>query len=120
SDYILLLARTDRDASKKTEGLSLLIVPTDAPGLEITKIPTMAVRASETTQTFYNDVRLLPEALLGEEGRGFDRLLDSLNNERILLSSLSIGIARQALEEGVAYAKTRRAFGRSIGAFQSI
>jgi acyl-CoA dehydrogenase len=120
SDFILVLARTEPATDRKTQGLSLIIVPTDAEGLEIQKIPTMSMRASETTQTFYRDVRVRAEALLGDEGRGFYHLLDSLNNERILLSALSIGQAQQALEEGVAFAQSRRAFGRSIGGFQSL
>jgi acyl-CoA dehydrogenase len=120
SDYILLLVRTDRDAPKKTQGLSLMIVPTDAAGLEIQKVPTMAARASETTQTFYSDVRVPLDAVVGTVGQGFYHLLDSLNNERILLSALSCGAARQALEEAIEFANSRQAFGHSVGGFQAI
>jgi acyl-CoA dehydrogenase len=120
SDYILLLARTDPGAARKTEGLSLFIVPTGAEGVEIQKVPTMSVRASETSQTFYSDVRVPADALVGQAGRGFYHLLDSLNNERILLAAVAIGIATQALEDGVAYANGRKSFGRTIGGFQAI
>jgi acyl-CoA dehydrogenase len=120
SDYILLLAKTDRDAAKKTLGLTLFIVPTDHPGLEIQKLDMLCSRASETTQTFYSDVRLAADAVLGEEGRGFYHLLDSLNNERILLAAMSLGACRQALETAVGYANERRAFGRTVGGFQAI
>jgi acyl-CoA dehydrogenase len=120
SDYVLLLAVTEKDAPKKTLGKTLFIVPTDAPGLEIQKLEMMSSRASETTQTFYTDVRVPADAVLGEVGRGFYHLLDSLNNERILLAAMSLGAARQSLDEAVEYASNRRAFGRTVGGFQAI
>jgi acyl-CoA dehydrogenase len=120
SDYILLLARTEKEAPKKTLGLTLFIVPTDAPGVEIQKLEMMSSRASETTQTFYRDVRLPAAAVLGEPGRGFYHLLDSLNNERILLAAMSLGSAQQALDTAIEYANNRRAFGRTVGGFQAI
>jgi acyl-CoA dehydrogenase len=96
-------------------------VPVDAEGVEIQKVPTMAMRASETTQTFYSDVRVPAEGgVVGEVGRGFYHLLDSLNNERILLAAMAIGMGQQALDEAVEFANSRRSFGRSVGAFQSI
>jgi acyl-CoA dehydrogenase len=120
SDYVLLLVRTEKEPEKKTLGLTLLIVPTDAPGVEIQKVPTMSARASETTQTFYSDVRVPRDAVIGTPGRGFYHLLDSLNNERILLSAMSLGAAQQALDTAVEFANSRRAFGRSVGGFQAI
>jgi acyl-CoA dehydrogenase len=120
SDYILLLAKTDREAAKKTQGSTLFIVPTDAPGVEIQKLELMSFRASETTQTFYADVRVPAGAVLGEVGRGFYHLIDSLNNERILLAAMSLGACRQTLETAVEHANSRRAFGRTVGGFQAI
>lgn len=120
SDYILLLAKTDREAKKKTLGLTLFVVPTDHPGVEIQKLDMLCARASETTQTFYSDVRLPADAVVGEVGRGFYHLLDSLNNERILLAAMSLGSCRQALDTAVEYANERRAFGRTVGGFQAI
>jgi acyl-CoA dehydrogenase len=120
SDYILLLAKTDREAEKKTLGLTLFIVPTDHPGVEIQKLDMLCGRAGETTQTFYSDVRLPADSVVGEVGRGFYHLLDSLNNERILLAAMSLGSCRQALDQAIAYANERRAFGRTVGGFQAI
>lgn len=120
SHYILVLARTDPEPARKSDGLSLFIVPTDAAGVEVHKLEMMSMRASETTQTFYSDVKLPEDALVGEAGRGFQLLLGSLNNERILLAALCNGLAAQALDEAVQYAQERRAFGRTIGAFQAI
>jgi acyl-CoA dehydrogenase len=120
SDYILLLAKTDREAEKKTLGLTLFIVPTDHPGVEIQKLEMLCGRAGETTQTFYSDVRLPADSVVGEVGRGFYHLLDSLNNERILLAAMSLGSCGAALDAAVAYANERRAFGRTVGGFQAI
>ncbi|MFN8217072.1 MAG: acyl-CoA dehydrogenase family protein [Solirubrobacterales bacterium] len=120
SDYVLVLANTEADPPKKTLGKTLFIVPTDAPGLEIQKLEMMSSRASETTQTFYTDVRVPADAVVGEVGRGFYHLLDSLNNERILLAAMSLGAARQSLDAAVEYASQRKAFGRTVGGFQAI
>lgn len=120
SQYILVLARTEAESARKSEGLTLFIVPHDAPGVEIQKLETISMRASETTQTFYSDVRLSDDDVVGEPGKGFKLLLGSLNNERILMSALCNGIAAQALEEAIEYARNRHAFGRPIGAFQAL
>jgi alkylation response protein AidB-like acyl-CoA dehydrogenase len=83
ADYIWLAARTDPDAPKH-KGITIFAVPTDTPGFSYTKIPTM-VNAS-TYQTFYDEVRVGPGAVIGEVNRGWDLIVNQLNFERISLA----------------------------------
>ncbi|GIW10576.1 MAG: acyl-CoA dehydrogenase [Dehalococcoidia bacterium] len=119
---IILLARTDEPdpSERRARGLSLLIVPTDQPGLTISRVHLAGMRAAGTCLCLFDDATAPATALLGQRGRGFHALLGTLNVERALAGALSVGLARAALEDAVAYARTRLAFGRPIGAFQAI
>ncbi|MBU6245873.1 MAG: acyl-CoA/acyl-ACP dehydrogenase [Actinomycetales bacterium] len=121
SDLMLLLARTTPydECAKPTEGLSVFLFDMrDAPGLTIKPIRTMMNH--NTTEVFFDDVRLPHDALIGEEGRGFRYILDGMNAERILIASECIGDGRFLLERAVAYASGREVFGRAIGANQGV
>ena len=116
--YILLLARTDDDVEKRHQGLSLLLVPTDAEGVAIADIPKLGMRALGSCDVGLQDVFVPDELLLGEPGRAWYMLLPTLNNERIILSSFCLGILDGVLEDALAYVGEREAFGRKIGQFQ--
>ena len=90
ADYVWLAARTDPDAPKH-KGITIFAVPTDTPGFSYTKIPTM-VNAS-TYQTFYDDVRVGRDAVIGEVNRGWDLIVNQLNYERV-------GLAPPGITEG--------------------
>ncbi|MEK7714255.1 MAG: acyl-CoA dehydrogenase family protein, partial [candidate division NC10 bacterium] len=83
ADYLLVVARTQRQVAKPAQGITLFIVPKGSPGVTIRKIDTI-VPIGDTNAVFYDSVRLPADAVLGEEGRGFYQLLATLNNERIL------------------------------------
>jgi len=100
ADYIWLAARTDPDAPKH-KGITIFAVPTDTPGFSFTKIPTM-VNAS-TYQTFYDDVRVGPEAVVGEVNRGWDLIVNQLNYERISLAPT--GSVERAFEGTLEWAR---------------
>ncbi len=78
------------------------------------------MRAAGTCEVFLDDARAPADALVGERGRGFYHLLQTLDNERILAGAIGLGIASAALDEALAYARERRAFGRPIGGFQAL
>src|ERR1700753_2822519 len=123
SDLMILLARTTpKDQSqKRTDGLSVFIVDMrDARnnGLEIRPIRTMMNHS--TTEVFFTDMKVPPENLIGEEGKGFRYILSGMNTERILISSESIGDAKWFIAKATAYAKERAVFGRPIGQNQGI
>jgi short-chain 2-methylacyl-CoA dehydrogenase len=108
----------ERDGQKE---ISTIIVPTDTPGFEVGKsYRKVGWRASDTHELSFQDCRVPEENLLGERGRGFAQFLRTLDDGRIAIAALAVGLAQGCLEESVEYAKERTAFGRPIGSFQGI
>jgi len=123
SDLMLLLARTTprEQAAKPTDGMSVLIVDLrDATdhGLTIKPLATMMNHAS--TELYFDDLEVPAENLIGEEGKGFGYILDSMNAERILIAAECIGDARWFIGKASAYATQREVFGRPIGQNQGV
>jgi alkylation response protein AidB-like acyl-CoA dehydrogenase len=119
ADFAVVLARTDPAAGKR--GMSIFLVDADAPGyVRGRKEHKMGQRASQVGALAFNDVALGPEALLGEEGRGFHMMMSVLDKGRVGIAALSVGILQEALDESIAYARTRRQFGQAIAAFQAV
>lgn len=101
--------------------ISSIIVPTETPGFEVGKsYRKIGWRASDTHELAFNDVRVPEENLLGERGKGFAQFLQTLDDGRIAIAALAVGLAQGCLDECVKYASERQAFGRPIGAFQGI
>jgi acyl-CoA dehydrogenase len=122
ADKIVLLARTTpiEQCAKPTDGLSLFYADLDRSRVEIREIRKMGRHAVNSNQLFFDGLVVPVENRIGEEGRGFRYILDSLNPERILNAAEVIGMGRRALEKAVAYADARVVFGRKIGQNQSI
>jgi acyl-CoA dehydrogenase len=122
ADKVVLLARTTpiEACAKPTDGLSLFYADLDRSAVEIREIPKMGRHAVNSNQVFYDNMRVPASCRIGEEGRGFRYILDSLNSERILNAAEVIGMGRRALEKAVEYANERVVFGRKIGQNQSI
>jgi acyl-CoA dehydrogenase len=122
SDLLLLLARTTPldEVEKKAEGLSVFLVDLReaGSGLEIRPLGTMLNH--HTNELFFDRLRIPHESLVGEEGRGFQYILDGMNAERILLASEAIGDGRWFVERGSRYASEREVFGRQIGSNQGV
>jgi alkylation response protein AidB-like acyl-CoA dehydrogenase len=119
SDYCLLVARTAR-RERKQDGITMFLVDTRLPGIEIRKIDTLGHRAIGTTQVFYNDVEVPADMVIGEVDQGWKTVDDCLWYERLCLSAARTGAAGAAFELALDYAKTREQFGRPIGKFQAI
>ncbi|MFI0370157.1 acyl-CoA dehydrogenase family protein [Actinomadura sp. 1N219] len=119
NNVMCVLARTDPDAGRR-DGLSLLLVPADTPGISMTRLPTVARRATGTNQVFFDDVRVPHEALVGEAGGGWRLITEHLEFERLTMAAIYAGNAQQAVADTVAYATTREQFGRPISKFQVI
>jgi acyl-CoA dehydrogenase len=123
SDLMLLLLRTTpRDqTSKRTEGLSLLLVDLrEAIGKGLTVAPIATMMNHASTEVLFEDLAVPVENLIGEEGNGFRYVLDSMNAERILIASECIGDARYFVDRASRYASDRKVFGRPIGQNQAI
>lgn len=117
ADYILAVVITDKAARRK-HGLSLLIIDAKTPGITISPIDKISIRAISACEVHFEDVRVPVENLLGEENQGWYQLLGTLNPERIGTSVFSLGVAKAAFNYALEYAKVREAFGRPIGSFQ--
>ncbi len=118
-DVAVVFAVTDPDAGRK--GISAFVVPSDTQGYEVTGIEKkMGQRCSDTAQITFNDCRLTPDHLLGEEGQGYRIALSNLEGGRIGIAAQSVGMARAALDYAVDYAKERKSFGKPIIDHQAV
>jgi acyl-CoA dehydrogenase len=120
ADYVSTVVITNPEEPNRAKGLSILIVDAKSPGLTINKIAKLGNHACATTEIFYEDVRVPKENMLGTLNKGWYELLSTLNPERFLVAALSIGISMAVLEDAVAYAKERMAFGKPIGQFMAV
>ena len=119
--HILLLARTaPRDPARPFHGLTLFFTPFDRSKITVKVIEKLGRAAVDSNEIFIDGLEVPAEDVVGEVGRGFYHLLDSLNPERIMTAIEAVGIGRAALERGVQYAKERVVFGRPIGQNQAI
>jgi acyl-CoA dehydrogenase len=119
---IVLLARTTPldQCARPTEGLSLFYTDLDRRYVQVHEIHKMGRAAVDSNSTFYDGLPVPLEDRIGEEGKGFRYLIDSLNPERILNAAEAVGIGRRALAKATQYAKERVVFGRPIGQNQAI
>jgi acyl-CoA dehydrogenase len=122
SQKILLLTRTQRydDVTKKTDGMTLFLADLDRSRVDIRPIPKMGRNAVSSNELFIDDLHVPVEDRIGEEGKGFQYILDGLNPERMLIAAEALGIGRVALEKAVKYGNERRVFDRPIGMNQGI
>jgi butyryl-CoA dehydrogenase len=111
ADVILVFARTDKTAPK-AKGISAFLVRRDTPGLVVGKPEDkLGIRASETVQLFFENVLVPASQLLGEEGRGFNYALETLNGGRIGIGTQAVGVAQGILDAVVARLKARGTIG---------
>jgi len=109
----------ERDDGRKE--VSAIIVPSNTPGFEVGKsYRKLGWHASDTHELSFADCRVPEENLLGEQGKGFANFLRTLDDGRIAIAALGVGLAQGCLDESVKYANERQAFGRPIGAFQGL
>jgi len=117
ADHILLVCRTGRGEDKH-QGLSMISVPTDAEGLEVRGIETMAGR--EVNDVFFTDCRVPADRLVGVQDEGWRQLMAGLNHERLIIAAQALGMAQRAFDDTLAYVRERRQFGRPVGTFQAL
>jgi acyl-CoA dehydrogenase len=119
---VLLLARTTplADCARPTDGMSLFYAEFDRGRIEARAIEKMGRACVDSNQLFIDDLVVPAADRIGEEGKGFRYILESLNPERILIAAEAIGLGRVALARATRYAKDRVVFGRPIGQNQAI
>lgn len=119
ADYFMIVTRTgERDGIK---GGTTFIVERGTPGMEVvTMHGKMGVKSSPTGEIYLDNLRVHRSQILGIEGQGFTDMMKSLNVERAIAPALVVGLAQDCLDRSVAYAKSRRQFGKSISEYQLI
>ena len=122
ANKILLLARTSElgETKNNIDGLTLFYTDFDRTKIEVREIKKMGRGSVDSNQIFFDNLEISEEDRIGEEGKGFRYILDSLNPERILIAAEALGIGKDALEKAVKYANERIVFDRPIGKNQSI
>jgi short-chain 2-methylacyl-CoA dehydrogenase len=101
--------------------ISAIVVPAGTPGFRVSqKYSKVGWSASDTRELFFDDCRVPVENLLGERGRGYAQFLSILDEGRVAIAALSVGLAQGCVHESVRYAREREAFGAPIGSYQAI
>ncbi len=118
ADYLLLMARSNKDVDKRADGVSIFFVPTDSKGITMTELPKLGMRAASSYSIHLEDVFVPDALLLGEEGKGFYQSTKTLNNERLINAASCLGMLDGVIEDAVEHMKSREAFGKPIGQFQ--
>ena len=119
TSFVTVTAVTAQENGRKE--ISSIIVPNGTPGYEVGKpYRKMGWWHSDTHELSFNDCRVPEENLLGERGRGFANFLKILDDGRIAIAALAVGLAQGCVDECVKYASERTAFGKAIGSFQAL
>ena len=118
ADLVIVVAKTDPAAGAK--GTSLLLVERGMPGFEKgQRLKKAGMKAQDTSELFFNDVKVPAENLLGTEGRGFIGLMEQLPWERLQIAITAVASAQAAIDWTVDYVKQRKVFGQPVAAFQN-
>lgn len=116
-DFVLVAAYTDKSKGAR-DGVSLLIADKDTPGFNRSRLHKFCARSGEVAELNFEDCAVPEENLVGEEGKGFRYLMESLTGGRISHASRSLGLARAAYDASLTYAQERVQFGQPIAKFQ--
>ncbi|HUA11008.1 MAG TPA: acyl-CoA dehydrogenase family protein [Solirubrobacteraceae bacterium] len=117
ANFYVVFAVTDRESRR----ITAFVVEADRPGFSVGKLEhKLGIRASPTGQPIFEDVRVPPENVIGEVGRGLSVALGTLERTRLGAAAQAVGIAQGATDYAVAYARERRQFGKPINDFQGI
>ena len=119
ADVCVVFAQTD--PALRHRGIAAFVVEKGTPGFSVGKLESkLGIRGSDTAQLVFQDCRVPAENLIGAVGQGFKIALSTLDGGRISIAAQAIGIARACLEDSLAYAKQRQAFGKPIAELQAI
>ncbi|MEE9610317.1 MAG: acyl-CoA dehydrogenase family protein, partial [Desulfatiglandales bacterium] len=119
ADHVLVFALTHPDNPSQHNRHSFILVPTHTPGYESNKLRgKLGIRASDTAELSFSDVKVPLANLIGKEGEGFHELMGFFNRTRLHVCAQGVGLARAALEESINYTKKRYQFGQALASFQ--
>jgi alkylation response protein AidB-like acyl-CoA dehydrogenase len=119
ADLVIVVAKTDPEA-QGAKGLSLLVVERDMPGFSRGRnLEKVGLKAQDTAELFFDDVRVPAGNLLGDENRGFLHLMENLPQERLSIAVGAVAAVERVLALTIEYVASRKAFGRPVGSFQN-
>ena len=119
ADFILVFCLTEPEDIARSKRHSIIVVETDRPGYKANKIEgKMGLRASDTANIFFSDVKVPRENLIGERGNGFVQLMQFFDRSRAYVAAHGVGLAQGALDMAVDHVKSRVQFGQKIASFQ--
>ncbi len=120
-DFMVAFCVTNPDAEARHARHSLIVIEADRPGITRTKIKgKLGIRASDTGEITFEDVRVPQENLIGEEGRGFHQLMHFFDATRTTVAAQGVGLAQGALDKTVRYVQERHTFGRPLSSYQGV
>lgn len=119
ADMLLLVARSHED-EKPSRGLTVFLADARSPGISATPVAKLGMRSLRSCAVQYRDVFIPDENVLGEVGRGWSLLAETLNAERIMVAAQCCGVLQAVLEDMIAYASQRTAFGKPLGQLQAV
>ncbi len=120
-DYFVVMCLTDPEIEDRYSGFSQILIESDRDGFSAEKITgKLGIRASDTAELIFDDVRVPEENLIGTRGMGFLQLMQFFDETRTMVAAQGVGIAKGACERALEYAQEREQFGRSISEFQAI
>ena len=117
ADYILLMARTNKEVPKH-EGISMILLDPKLPGVEMRKIKKLGLKPMDINEIFLTNVRVPIANIIGEVDNGWQNALKTLDYERCCLSAVNVGAAQSCLDKVLTYTKEREQFGQKIASFQ--
>ncbi|MGD8985850.1 MAG: acyl-CoA dehydrogenase family protein, partial [Desulfobacteraceae bacterium] len=121
ASYFMVICLTNPHDPSRHGRHSVILLESDREGFEANKLRhKLGIRASDTAELAFKDVRVPQENLIGEEGKGFYQFMEFFNRTRIHVGAEGVGIAQGAMEKAIKYAKERRQFGQTLGSFQAI
>jgi acyl-CoA dehydrogenase len=119
--YMILLTRLKNSSGpRKTNGVTVFLLPTSSPGISFERIDTMGHESIGTYSVHYDDVFLPESSVLGEVGNGWPTLTGTLNQERIIAAAMCVGAIAGVIDQTVKYVKERQVFGRPLGQLQAV
>jgi acyl-CoA dehydrogenase len=122
ASHIVVFCLTHTEVESRLKRFGTIVVETDRPGFGAIKLTgKLGIRASDTAEIRFSDVRVPKENLIGEkEGEGFSQIMQLFNINRVIAASQGVGVAQGALDKAIKHVRQRKQFGHPIGTFQAI